>query len=303
MPAELTLEHLAVTGPIPPGLNGRYLKMGANPVPPDRRGITGSSATAWCTASPSGTAGRCGIAIAGSVRAWQPRRSAVPQRPGRAAGRIDTVNTNVVDFGGRAFALVEAGSFPSSCPRPWKSSATTRSTARSTARSPGTRIRTRSPASTTPSPMTAASGTPSATSSSRPAGKVVRDVPIAVEHGPCIHDCAFTARFVVVLDLPVTFSMRAVLGGHLFPFRWNPAHHARLGLLPRDGDAADIIWCDVEPCFVFHVANAFDDEDGRVILDVIAYATMFASARAGSTRWAGSSAGRSTLRRAASTAA
>jgi len=113
------------------------------------------------------------------------------------------------------------------------------------------------------------------------AGKVVRDVPITVQHGPCIHDCAFTARFAIVLDLPVTFSMRAVLGGHLFPFRWNPAHHARVGLLPRHGDAADIIWCDMEPCFVFHVANAFDGEDGRVILDVIAYATMFASGASG----------------------
>ena len=110
---------------------------------------------------------------------------------------------------------------------------------------------------------------------------MVRDVPIAVEHGPCIHDCAFTARFAIVLDLPVTFSMRAVLGGHLFPFRWNPAHRARVGLLPRHGDAAGIIWCDVEPCFVFHVANAFDDEDGRVVLDVIAYATMFDSSASG----------------------
>jgi carotenoid cleavage dioxygenase len=112
-------------------------------------------------------------------------------------------------------------------------------------------------------------------------GKVVRDVSIAVKHGPCIHDCALTARFAVVLNLPVTFSMRAVLGGHFFPFRWNPAHHARVGLLPRQGDAADIIWCDVEPCFVFHVASAFDGEDGRVILDVIPYASMFASGASG----------------------
>ncbi len=102
-----------------------------------------------------------------------------------------------------------------------------------------------------------------------------------MQHGPCIHDCAITARFAVVLDLPVTFSMRAVLGGHQFPFRWNPAHPARVGLLPRDGDAADIVWCDVEPCFVFHVANAYDGADGQVILDVIAYATMFASAGSG----------------------
>jgi carotenoid cleavage dioxygenase-like enzyme len=38
MAAELTLENLAVTGAIPVGLSGRYLKMGANPVNPDPAG-------------------------------------------------------------------------------------------------------------------------------------------------------------------------------------------------------------------------------------------------------------------------
>ena len=47
-----------------------------------------------------------------------------------------------------------------------------------------------------------------------PTGQVVRDVAIAVAHGPCIHDCAITARFVIVLDLPVTFSLRALLARH-----------------------------------------------------------------------------------------
>ena len=38
MPADLTLEHLTVSGSIPAGLNGRYLKIGANPVNPDAAG-------------------------------------------------------------------------------------------------------------------------------------------------------------------------------------------------------------------------------------------------------------------------
>ncbi|MBL7406345.1 carotenoid oxygenase family protein, partial [Escherichia coli] len=61
-----------------------------------------------------------------------------------------------------------------------------------------------------------------------PSGQVVREVPVAVAHGPCIHDCAITARFVIVLDLPVTFSFRALLAGYRFPFRWNPDHGARV---------------------------------------------------------------------------
>jgi carotenoid cleavage dioxygenase-like enzyme len=107
------------------------------------------------------------------------------------------------------------------------------------------------------------------------AGRVLREMPIPVEHGPSIHDCGFTARYVVILDLPVTFSMRSLIGGHRFPYKWNPKHRARVGLLPRGGDASEVIWCDVDPAYVFHVANAFDAPDGTVTMDVVAYASMF----------------------------
>lgn len=38
MHEELTVVDLAVTGAIPPGLDGLYLKMGANPIRPVTRG-------------------------------------------------------------------------------------------------------------------------------------------------------------------------------------------------------------------------------------------------------------------------
>ena len=285
LPAVLTLHDLAVAGSIPAGLDGRYLKMGANPVGPATAGHH------WFL----GDGMVHGLAIRDGRALWYRNRwvrsrlaAAALNRaaaPGPRRGGNDTVNTNVAEIGGRAFALVEAGSFPvelsdtleEQCYNPCDG----------TLHGSFTGHPHRDPL-TGEHHAVAYDGriwdavrhvVVSAD------GKVIRDVPIAVEHGPCIHDCAFTARFAVVLDLPVTFSMRAVLGGHLFPFRWNPAHRARVGLLPRHGDAAEIIWCDVEPCFVFHVANAYDcqegDEDGRVILDVIAYDTMFASGASG----------------------
>ena len=281
MRSELTLAHLTVTGSIPAGLNGRYLKMGANPVSPDPAGHH------WFL----GDGMVHGIAIRDGKALWYRNRwirsrlaAAALGRapaPGPRRGRNDTVNTNVVNIGGRAFALVEAGSFPvelsdtleeqrynpfdgtlggSYTGHPHRDPLTGEHHAIAYDGNIWDAIR-----------HVVVSA----------AGKVVRDVPVAVRHGPCIHDCAITARFVVVLDLPVTFSMRAVLGGQLFPFRWNPAHPARLGLLPRHSDPAGIIWCELEPCFVFHAANAFDDADGQVILDVIAYDTMFASGSSG----------------------
>jgi carotenoid cleavage dioxygenase len=106
-------------------------------------------------------------------------------------------------------------------------------------------------------------------------GRVRREEPVRVSHGPMIHDSAITRRFVVILDLPVTFSMSALIGGHTFPFRWNTAHPARVGLLHREGSGDEVIWCEVDPCYVFHVANAYDSDEGDVILDVVAYDSMF----------------------------
>ncbi len=280
MRSELTLEDLAVTGTIPAGLAGRYLKMGANPLHPDKLG------SHWFL----GDGMVHGIAIEDGKAVWyrnrwiRSREAAAtlgPAAPGPRRGRNDTVNTNVVEFGGRAFALVEAGSFPVEL-------------------SPDLEEQRYNPFDGTLAgsftghphydPITAEHHAIAYDGSIWDAvrhvvvsqhGKVVRDVAIPVQHGPCIHDCAFTARYAIVLDLPVTFSMRAVLAGHVFPFRWNAAHPARIGLLPRTGGANEMIWCDLDPCFVFHAANAYDREDGCVVLDVIAYDTMFDSGGSG----------------------
>lgn len=112
-------------------------------------------------------------------------------------------------------------------------------------------------------------------------GHVLRETPIAVSHGPSIHDCALTANWVVILDLPVTFSMPAMLAGYNFPYRWNPEHRARVGLLPRGGTEPEIVWCDVDPCYVFHVGNRFEDDAGRVVIGLCAYETIFDGDMAG----------------------
>jgi carotenoid cleavage dioxygenase len=281
MRSELTLRDLPVTGSIPAGLDGRYLKMGANPVSPAPAGHH------WFL----GDGMVHGIAIQDGEALWYRNRwirsRAAAAALGRAAapgprrGRSDTVNTNVVDFGGRAFALVEAGSFPVELSETLEEQRY--NPFDGTLDGPFTGHPHRDPLTGEHHAIAYDGGVRDAVRHVvvSAAGRVVRDTPIAVEHGPCIHDCALTARFAVVLDLPVTFSMRAVLGGHRFPFRWNRAHRARVGLLPRHGDAAGVVWCDVEPCFVFHVANAFDGEDGRVVLDVVAYPAVFVSGGSG----------------------
>ena len=89
-----------------------------------------------------------------------------------------------------------------------------------------------------------------------------------------MHDFALTGSYVVLLDLPVTFSLNAVTAGRELPYVWNPAHQARVGLLPRDG-SAPVRWIEIEPCWVFHCLNAYDDDRGRVVVDLCQYNQSF----------------------------
>src|SRR5690606_18124092 len=63
-------------------------------------------------------------------------------------------------------------------------------------------------------------------------------------------------------------------GGRRLPYRWDPTYRARVGLMPRAGTGADTVWIDVDPCYVYHPLNAYDD-GGRVVVDLVVYATMF----------------------------
>ena len=281
MREELTLEDLPVTGTIPAALDGRYLRIGPNPINPDPAGHH------WFT----GDGMVHGIAVKDGKALWYRNRwirskkaaaaMGVPAAPGPRHGVSDNVNTNVLGIAGRTFALVEAGSYPVELSdtleeqtfNPFDDTLAGSFTAHPHL-----------------DPMTGEQYAIAYDATSpdvvrhvviSPEGKVIREEPIAVKHGPSIHDCAITARYALVLDLPVTFSMKALIGGHSFPYRWNPEHQARIGLLPRNASGDETIWVDVDPCYIFHVANAFDTADGKVILDAVVYDTMFADSAVG----------------------
>ncbi len=49
---------------------------------------------------------------------------------------------------------------------------------------------------------------------------------------------------------------------------WKPELGARFGVLPLDGDGADVTWVETDPCYVFHFMNASTSADGtRVTVD------------------------------------
>ena len=100
-------------------------------------------------------------------------------------------------------------------------------------------------------------------------GRVSGTTDVPVTDGPMMHDFAVTERYVVLFDLPVTFSMEAASAGSQLPYSWNASHQARVGLLPREG-TREVRWLEVDPCWVFHTLNAHDDGD-RVVVDMCRY--------------------------------
>lgn len=283
MDQEVTLEQLRVTGTIPPELNGRYLRNGPNPVTKPN-----TATYHWFT----GTGMVHGIAISNGKAAWYRNRwikgkeacnalgITLPPGPRQRDG-FDAPNTNVVGIAGRTFAIVEAGGHPVELTHDLETIAHNKFD--------GTLTHSYSAHPHT-CPQTG----------ERHAicykgdiidevwhtvldaqAQVIREEPIAVSHGPSIHDCAITAEHVLVFDLPVTFSMAKLIAGYPFPYQWNPAHKARVGVLGRHAPGNSIIWCDVDPCYVFHPANAFVDEAGRIIVDVVTHDRMFARSTQG----------------------
>lgn len=282
MGEERTITDLSVTGSIPHDLDGRYIRIGPNPASPPI-----AASYHWFL----GDGMVHGVRLKNGKAEWYRNRwiksTAVsaalgtPPAPGPRGKRGDTVNTNVLGHAGSIWALVEAGAYPARIDENLETVAH--------------------------DPF---GGTLAGSFSAHPHldpdsgelhaicydgteqnvirhvvvgtdGKVRREEPISVQHGPSIHDCMITASYVIILDLPVTFSMKKLLSGQGFPYAWNPDHRARVGLLPREGSDKDVIWCDVTPCYVFHPSNAYETEDGSVILDVCAHSTMFAESSQG----------------------
>jgi len=271
MAEEVTLEKLAVVGEIPAGLDGRYLRIGPNPVK-----MPNPARYHWFT----GDGMVHGVRLKGGEALWYRNRwvrtthvSEVLGEAGRPGNRLreSAVNTNVVGIGGKIFALVEAGGAPVELDGELETVA-----------------------------HNAFGGTLTHAYSAHPHrdsetgemhaicyhafdlehvfhvvvgvdGRVKREEPVAVNHGPSIHDCAITKQYVLVFDLPVTFSGPAMIAGYEFPYRWNENHVSRVGLLALEGNGADILWCDVEPCYVYHPCNAFERADGCVVVDVVVH--------------------------------
>lgn len=275
---ERTELDLAVTGTIPEELEGRLLRIGPNPVGPV------GEKHHWFL----GNGMVHGVRLRGGRAEWYRNRwvrddevvavRGGPEVPGprRDDAPVGVVNTNVIGHAGRTFAIVEAGSLPMELSHELET--VSRCDFDGTLPAGFTAHPKRDPVS---GELHAAVYSPFwdhvqylvVGSDAR----VRRTLDVPVSGKPMVHDCAITERYFLIFDLPVTFTPEMVEQGHVLPYRWNPEHGARVGLVPRKGGAEEVVWCEVEPCYVFHPMNAHDTDDGRVVVDVIRHPSMFAT--------------------------
>lgn len=262
--SETTFFDLEVRGKIPDELNGRYLRIGPNPV-----GDIDPANYHWFL----GDGMVHGIRLSGGRASWYRNRFVRSTHvskslgeepaPGQRHAGMDTVNTSLMAVAGKTYALVEAGARPveldyelnTVCHADFGGGL--------------------------PNGFTAHPKYDPVTKETHGVcyfwalghlqhvvincdGVVTRVDPVELESpvvgGPMVHDTALTTNFVVILDLPVVFDLSIIERGGNFPYGWSESYGARVGLKPRNS-AGPTRWFEVDPMYIFHTLGAWEEGD------------------------------------------
>lgn len=277
VPDELTECDLPVRGTIPPGLDGWYLRNGPNP-----RTATGH----WFL----GDGMIHGVRIRGGAAKWYRNRwvrtesfehpFGVYSADGTRNLHSSVANTHVVNHAGRTLALVE-----SSLPYEITNDLETLG-----CYDFGGRLDDAMTAHPKICPTTGELHffgygnlfQPHVTYHRADAdGNLTVSRPLEVPALTMMHDFAMSAGHVVFMDLPIVFNLQIAIssasgGSGDMPYRWDDDYGARLGVLRRDDPFGDVRWFEIEPCYVFHVVNAYDSADGTsIVLHAVRYPELW----------------------------
>ncbi len=260
---EITLTDLKVTGAIPRELDGRYVRAGANP-------LSGTSAHPFF-----GDGMLHGVRLRDGAAQWY--RNRYVQTPFITNPEVNVLdpsvmmdmryskaNTHVVGHAGKIFAL-EEGHFPYVVDGDLTTVGATDFSGVLTG-------------SFTAHPkICPVTGELLAFGYSAMApylrylrlsanGELVQTQSITVGGPTMMHDFNVTRNYVIFMDLPACFNLELAMSGDM-PIRWDDNYPARLGVMPRNGTDADVTWFDINPCYVFHPMNSFEDGN-KIVLDV-----------------------------------
>ena len=269
---EMTILQLSVTGKVPAALNGLLLRNGPNPLAPI------SEPYHWF----SGDGMLHGVRLGGGRALWYRNRwvrtsrfcarRSLPDRGGTPdVFGENPANTSVLEHAGRILALNEVGF-------PYEITEDLQTVGRHDF---GGSLHTGMSAHGKVDPTTGelifygyAFAPPFlSVYVVSPGGQVLRCQPVDLPRPVMMHDFAFTRSHIILLDLPVVFDLQTIASTGL-PFRWKREAGARLGLLSRQDLAAPVRWIELDPCYALHTMNAFERDDGEIVLDLIAYDSL-----------------------------
>ncbi|WP_031076912.1 carotenoid oxygenase family protein [Streptomyces sp. NRRL WC-3742] len=264
---EITAHDLPVTGRIPGHLDGRYLRIGPNPL-----GIEDPAAHQWTL----GAGMVHGVRIRDGRAEWYRNRwvrsGAVadhlgePRRGTPVDERLDiSPNVQVAGLAGRTYALTEGGIRPyeltyeldtvGPCElglTPQGYSANAHSVY--------------DPHSGELHSLAFRYGTDLVQHIVMDAGGAVRRVTdVTVPGNPYMHDFALTEHYVLLYDTPMVFSAAHLPTG--VPFTWDAERPARVGVMPRGG--GPVRWFELSPHLVGHTLNAYERTPLQLVVDVV----------------------------------
>ncbi|KAI4383001.1 hypothetical protein MLD38_008887 [Melastoma candidum] len=92
-------------------------------------------------------------------------------------------------------------------------------------------------------------------------------VPITIPDPIMMHDFAITENYAIFMDLPLYFRPKEMVKEKKLIFTFDPTKKARFGILPRYAkNELQIRWFELPNCFIFHNANAWEEEDEVVLI-------------------------------------
>ena len=92
-----------------------------------------------------------------------------------------------------------------------------------------------------------------------PEGELVHQVDIDLPAAVMMHDFVNTDDHVVFLDSPIVFNLDSLGEGPMVS--WKPENGTRLGVMPRMGTAEDLRWFEIDNGHVQHFWSAWADGD------------------------------------------
>ncbi|MFT6437665.1 MAG: carotenoid cleavage dioxygenase [Candidatus Azotimanducaceae bacterium] len=256
---EITATELKVTGSIPPELNGRYLRNGANPAQGDT--------AHWFL----GNGMIHGVELANGKANWY--RNRYVQTPLLSDGddpmqamedrTRSLANTHIIGHAGKILAL-EEGHWPFELGRELETVGAFNYDGKLAG---GMTAHPKICPETGELLFFYYSPTPPYLTYYRASadGQLLQSEEIAVKGATMMHDFNVTRNHVIFMDLPLVFNFENFSGG--LPIAWSDDYGARLGVMPRHGTNSDVTWYDIDPCYVYHPMNAYEEGD-KIVIDV-----------------------------------